>query len=77
MNRRTALSTAWSIPVIAIAVAAPAASASTPPREPFECYRIPSKGQPQWLGVYSDGSTVNMDNGTAMSGEFGLLCRAV
>lgn len=76
MNRRTALHTAWSIPVIVAAVAAPAASASTPPREPFECRQIPSKGQPMWVGVYTDGSTVTMDNGTAMSGEFGPLCRA-
>lgn len=76
MNRRTALSAAWSLPVIAAAVAAPAVSASLPLPEPLDCRRIPGKGQPQWLGIYTDGSTVNLTNDAAMSGEFGMICRA-
>lgn len=77
MKRRQALSAAWSLPVIAAAVAAPAVSASIPPApEPLDCRRIPGKGQPQWLGIYTDGSTVTMTNGDAMSGIFGPICRA-
>lgn len=78
MNRRTALtSVAWSIPVITLAVAAPAASASTTqPPEAFACVRVPGKGQPQWAGTFTDGTSINMSNGEAMSGIFGELCRA-
>lgn len=75
MNRRTALHAAWSLPVIAAAVAAPAVSAS-PAIEPLDCRRIPGKGQPQWIGIYADGSTINLTNDAAMSGEFGMICRA-
>lgn len=78
-SRRSVVnSAAWSLPVIAAAVAAPQASASALPKEPLACHKIKHAGQGghQWVGTYSDGSTVTMTNGTAMSGEFGELCRA-
>lgn len=78
-SRRTIVnSAAWSLPVIAAAVAAPAASASAPIKEAVACHKIRHAGQGghQWVGTYSDGSTVTITNGDAMSGEFGPLCRA-
>ena len=77
MNRRQILtSAAWSIPVIALAVAAPAAAASTVAPTPISCTRVEGKGARHWVGVYSDGQTVTMSNGDAMSSVFGPLCRA-
>lgn len=69
---------AWSLPVIAIAVAAPAASASEAPVEPVACHKIKHAGNGGhvWVGTYSDGTSVTMTNGEAMSGEFGPICRA-
>lgn len=78
-RRNIVNSAAWSLPVIAAAVAAPAASASLPPaKEALSCHKIRhgGPGGHQWVGMYSDGSTVTMTNGDAMSGEFGELCRA-
>lgn len=76
-RRQTIAAAAWTLPVIAAAVAAPASAASIPVVVgPLECRRLPGKGKPLWLGIYSDGTTINMPNGEAMSGEFGMLCRA-
>ena len=76
-TRRTALkASAWSIPVIALAVAAPAAAASTVAPTPVSCTRVEGKGARHWVGVYSDGQTVTMSNGDAQSSVFGPLCRA-
>lgn len=82
MNRRTALvSAAWSVPVIALAVAAPAAAASTVAPTPFpaSCHEVdtdPETMTRYWIGIYSDGSTVEMKHSYAMSSVFGPLCRA-
>lgn len=78
MNRRQALSAAWSLPVIAAAVAAPAASASLAQPEPMTCHKIRHAGPSghQWVGTYTDGTTITMTNGDAMNGEFGMICRA-
>lgn len=90
VGRRTVIkSAAWSLPVIAVAVAAPLAAASvTPePKVPVKCIRIkPNHGhggkpgnKDWWEGVYSDGShTKPMSNGEAMSDPvWGPICRAV
>lgn len=79
-TRRNILnSAAWSLPVIAAAVAAPAASASSPADVlPAACHKIRhgGPGGHQWVGTYSDGTSVTMANGEAMSGPFAQLCRA-
>lgn len=86
MERRTVLkSAAWSLPVIAAAVAVPLAAASQSVI-PVKCIRIADNhghgGTPGnkgwWQGVYSDGSVTDpMSNGEAMSDKtWGPLCRA-
>lgn len=90
-RRAVVHSAAWSVPVIAAAIATPLAAASgptetEPPRTPAKCIRIkPNHGhggnpgnKEWWQGVYSDGSTTEpMSNGQAMSDPvWGPLCRA-
>lgn len=69
---------AWAVPVIAVAVAAPAAAASmdtTEPAFPISCEKKPNHGHggdtgnQWWIVTYSDGSTIPMDNGTVMSNK--------
>lgn len=79
-TRRTVIRAAWSVPVIAAAVAVPQAAASTAPDEnpavPAACIRLTKH---EWQGVFSDGTTTHvMSNGEAMSHPvWGDLCRAV
>lgn len=77
---------AWSIPVIAAAVAVPQAAASTVADVfPAKCIRVTENhghgGNPGnkdwWQGIYTDGTTTElMSNGEAMSHKvWGPLCR--
>jgi len=78
-SRRTILTAAaWSLPVIAAAVAAPASTASAPQvPQPMSCHKIKHAGPNghQWAGTWTDGTVVTMTNSDAMSGPFGQLCR--
>lgn len=74
-RRKVMLGAAWSVPVIAAAIAVPQAAASVPSAAtPAACIRLTKH---QWQGVFSDGTTTEiMDNGTAMSSPvWGDLCR--
>jgi len=86
VDRRTVLkASAWSVPIVAVAVATPLAAASTASVYPLKCIRIQGNhghgGNPGneswWLGIYSDGShTEAMSNSEAMSHKiWGTLCR--
>lgn len=88
IDRRTLLkASAWSVPVIAVAVATPLASASEVNPLPVKCVRVKENhghgGDPGskdwWVGIYSDGTqTTPMSNGEAMSHTvWGPLCRDV
>lgn len=84
-ERRTIIRTAaWSLPVIAAAIAVPAATASTPTavRKPIKCEREPNHGHGGgvgnrwWIVYYDDGTADVLDNGTVMSNEeLRELCR--
>ncbi len=75
-TRRTVIkSAAWSLPVIAAAIAVPLAAASTvpTPRKPLLCTKEPNhghgggKGNAWWRVIYDDGTAEILDNGTVMS----------
>lgn len=67
IDRRTVLKAgAWSVPVIAVAIATPLASASVAPKTPVKCERTDSKN-PWWNVYYSDGSVEVLHNGDVMS----------
>lgn len=75
LSRRTVLHAAWSAPVIAAAIGAPAMAASTPPVDKYvlKCEKKPNHGHggdtgnDWWEVYYSDGSFEVLDNGTVMS----------
>lgn len=78
ITRRAALkASAWSVPIIAVAVATPLAAASVPiERLPLTCTPLNNKGQPHYQVAYSDGSTEILDNGTVNSDKvLQALCR--
>ncbi len=63
VGRRTVVKgAAWSLPVIAAAVAAPMATASTPTTEriPVSCLLLNGTGSPQYDVQYADGTHVTM-----------------
>ena len=66
-------SAAWSLPVVAAAVAVPQAAASAPPRKPVACERTPNhghgggQGNTWWTVYYDDGTAQVLDQGTVMS----------
>lgn len=69
-RRQILKASAWAVPVIALAIAAPAAAASTtaPVFDPLavSCAPLPTKGQPMWLVTYSDGQYETITNDQAM-----------
>lgn len=70
---------AWSVPIIALAVAAPASAASTPaePKLPYSCEHIGDKKNTLWQGTYTNGEIIHMTHSEAMSSKvWGKLCRA-
>lgn len=78
ISRRLVLkSAAWSIPVIAVAVATPLASASVPPeRVPLTCTPLNEKGQPHYFLTFSDGSSETLNQGEVNSNkEYQAMCR--
>src|SRR5690606_8193441 len=75
-RRKVIHSAAWSIPVIAAAVAVPLAAASEPPRIPVSCEKLNQQGQPHYMVTYNDGTSEIYDNGTVNSNkELKALCR--
>jgi len=80
VSRRTVvLGAAWSVPVIAAAVAVPLAAASTPPT-PMPvwefCERIDAKGQPTYLAKPFGGEPRVVTQGEVNSDkELQALCR--
>lgn len=61
MERRTFVKgAAWSVPVIAAAVAVPLAAASTVPRIPISCVLLNGTGSPYYQVAYNDGTTENL-----------------
>lgn len=80
LNRRNTLkAAAWSVPVIAAAIAAPAAAASIPPQNvyPTGCVKIPNHGHggntgqlQRWIVTYSDNTTKNLSNSEVNSDKF-------
>ena len=74
MERRTVIKgAAWSVPVIAAAVAAPLAAASTPPRRAIACTLLNGTGHPFYDVLYSDQKheTLSRD---AVAQDKDLLC---
>lgn len=66
--RRTLLTAAWSVPVIAVAAAAPQAAASTINDVPIIVATIPTDTRPRmWNIVYHDGTRELWANGRTMS----------
>lgn len=73
-RRKIIKSAAWSLPVIAAAVATPLAAASQVPTQkyPVSCKYLGNHGHggdtsnDWWFITYSDGSTETLDNGTVM-----------
>ncbi|WP_251050731.1 MULTISPECIES: hypothetical protein [unclassified Microbacterium] len=82
VSRRTVvLGAAWSVPVIAAAIATPLAAASTTPRIPIACVYLQNNGHAGdkrndwWQVTYNDGTTQILDNGTVQSDrELKALC---
>jgi hypothetical protein len=74
-TRRTVIkSAAWSLPVIAAAVAVPLASASAPQeRQVLSCTLEPNHGHgggtgnAWWRVIYDNGQAAILDNGAVMS----------
>lgn len=73
-SRRTIIrAAAWSLPVIAAAVAVPTATSSARPRTPLRCERAAnhghggSSGNAWWTVIYSDGTTALRSQGVVMS----------
>lgn len=84
IERRTVIKgAAWSMPVIAAAVAVPASSASTSTAAmPQTCTKLPNHGHggdvgnSWWQVTYSDDTERLLDNGTVMRDrELRELCR--
>lgn len=78
LTRRTVVkSAAWSIPVIAIAVATPLASASVPPEKVcISCVPLNDKGQPHYFLTFSDQSTATLNQGEVnRNKEYQAMCR--
>lgn len=78
ITRRTVVKfAAWSIPVIAVAVATPLASASVlPARTCVSCIPLSDKGQPHYFLTFSDQSTATLNQGEVNSNkEYQAMCR--
>lgn len=80
-RRSVVLGAAWSVPVIAAAIATPLAAASLPPRIPIACVYLQNHGHDGdkknnwWQVMYNDGTTRILDNGTVQSDrELKALC---
>lgn len=64
---------AWSVPVIAVAVAIPFAAASTAPRTPVACTPL---DKTWWQVAYNDGTTDTVHQGDVnRDKELQALCR--
>lgn len=76
-TRRAFVKTAaWSVPLVAIAVAVPLAAASTTaPKYAVRCDYLGNHGHggdvgnDWWLVTFSDGSSETLDNGTVMRND--------
>lgn len=79
MERRTIIKgAAWSLPVIAAAIAVPQSVASTKEigNPIVECKRIQAQGQPHYSVVYADGTVVIKNQGEVDSDkELQAACR--
>lgn len=65
-RRQILKASAWAVPVIAVAIAAPAAAASTFDPIAVSCTPLTTKGQPMWAVTYSDGQYKTITNDQAM-----------
>lgn len=78
MDRRTLLKgAAWSVPVIAAAVAVPLAAASVPTeRIPVGCVLLNGTGSPFYQVTYSDGTSETLHRSkVAKDKELKALCK--